>query len=76
MSKKTKMTGKEIQKQVAKAKKTPPSTSATGLFKFYKDTKRFHAYNVSGSHGITGVIYTPRGEDVPDTITLKFEKKS
>ncbi len=74
--KKAKMSGKEIQKQVEKAKKPAQSLDAKGQFKFYKDTKRFHAYNVSGTHGITGVIYTPRGEDVPDTITLKYEKKS
>jgi len=69
------MTGKEIQKQVSEARK-PSTVEAKGQFKFYKDTKRYHAYNITGSHGITGVVYTPRGEDVPDIITLKFEKKS
>lgn len=74
-----KMTGKEIEAQVAKTRKNTEKSAValTGTMVFDKDTKRFHCLRISvGTSGANGSIYFPRDGEVPEKITLTFAKKA
>lgn len=56
--------------------KQPEVKEAKGTIQFYKDTKRYHAFNINGDNGITGILYMPRDKNVATKITLTYIKKS
>jgi hypothetical protein len=74
----TKMTGKEIEKQVSKTRKNTERdpVQLTGTMTFEKDTKRFHCLRISvGTNGANGSLYFPRdGGEVPGKVILTFKK--
>jgi len=40
---------------------------------FDQDTRRFHRFIIDEGQGITGVIYIPKGEEVPDQVTIELK---
>ncbi|WP_408997961.1 hypothetical protein ACJ77P_08205 [Syntrophus buswellii] len=46
-----------------------------GTFKFDKDTKRFHRFQVEVEGGITGSVFIPKDADIPKVITMEYTKK-
>ena len=43
--------------------------------KYEKDTKRYHTFLLTGS-SITGSIYVPKGQAIPDELTIKLATKA
>jgi hypothetical protein len=37
--------------------------------------KRFHRFLVDDGQGITGTLYIPKNETVPDTVTIRLKTK-
>ena len=42
---------------------------------YERDSKRFHRYLIDLNQGITGVIYMPKNEPVPDTVIIRLKSK-
>jgi len=43
---------------------------------FDKDSRRFHRFVIDEGQGVVGMIYVPRGEDVPDRVTIELRTKT
>lgn len=56
--------------------KQPEVKEAKGTIQFYKDTKRYHAFNIVAENGITGILYMPRDKNVVSKVVLSYVKKS
>ena len=40
---------------------------------FYdKDSRRYHRFVIDGDQGITGAVYIPKGEEIPDEVTIEL----
>ena len=39
---------------------------------FDKDSRRFHRFIIDGDQGITGAVYIPKGEEIPDEVTIEL----
>ncbi|NIO83946.1 MAG: hypothetical protein GTN68_25660 [Candidatus Aminicenantes bacterium] len=42
---------------------------------FDRDSKRFHRFIIDEGQGIVGMVYVPKGEDVPDEVTVVLETR-
>ncbi len=42
---------------------------------YEQDSKRFHRFSIDDGQGITGAIYVPKTEPVPDTVTIRLKTK-
>jgi hypothetical protein len=67
-----KITGEKAPETAPKAESKAP---VKGVMTFNKDTKRFHAVNVSvPGTNINGTIYVPKDAEFPSELHLKFTK--
>lgn len=52
----------------------------TAKFKYERDTKRFHRFNIvdpDGETEISGTVYIAKGQDgIPKRLVLKYEAKT
>jgi hypothetical protein len=47
-----------------------------GSFKYEKDSKRYHRFQIETDIGIVGTIYVPKSiEDVPKKLILEYAEK-
>ncbi len=70
-----KVTGKsEKAPTAAPAEKPEKKAPVKGIMTFNKDTKRFHAVNVSvPGTNINGTIYVPKDAEFPSELILTFK---
>ena len=47
-----------------------------GQFKYEKDSKRYHRFNIESKEGIVGNLYIPKDKAIPDRIILDNAKKA
>ena len=48
----------------------------TGLFRYEKDSKRFHRFQVETEEGIVGTVYVPKSiETMPQRLILDYVGK-
>lgn len=40
-----------------------------------QDSKRFHRFLIDAGQVVTGAIYLPKNEPVPDTVTIRLKTK-
>lgn len=38
-----------------------------------QDSKRYHRFIIDGGQAVVGNIYIPKGEDIPDEITISLK---
>ena len=42
---------------------------------YQQDSKRYHRFSIDVGQGVTGAIYVPKNETVPDTVTVRLKTK-